>query len=148
MNKIAAVVKSINDMEIVTYVTLEVNSIEIIIIKSKQPEWLNVGDTVYFTFREFSVCVGTACNGKVSIENRIPATLQLVRKKGSLCELKFKSELGEVVSLMTEKAFDELEIDIGSKATVLLREIDISLEPYMESINIENFMNTRTKVAN
>ncbi|MEN8728053.1 MAG: TOBE domain-containing protein [Sulfurovum sp.] len=148
MNKIVAVVKSVNDMKIVTYITLEVNSIEIMIIKSKKPEWINVGDTVYFTFREFSVCVGTACNGKVSIENRIPATLHLIRKKGSLCELKFNSELGEVVSLMTEKAFDELELDVGSKATVLLREIDISLEPYIEALNIEDFMNTRIKVAN
>lgn len=148
MNKITAVVKSVNDMEIVTYITLEVNNIEIMIIKSSIPEWLNVGDMVYFTFREFNVCVGKACNGKVSIENRIPATLHLVRKKGSLCELTFKSELGEIVSLMTEKAFNELEIDVDSKVTVLLREIDIGLQPYKEAINIENFMKTRTKVAN
>ncbi len=148
MNKISAVVKSVNDMEIVTYITLEVNGIEIMVIKPSIPEWLNVGDRVFFTFREVSVCVGKSCNGKVSIENRIPATLHSFRKNGSLCELKFESELGEIVSLMTEKAFNELELDAGSKATILLREIDIAIEPYREAISIESFMKTRTKVAN
>lgn len=148
MNKITAVVKSVNDMEIVTYITLEVNGVEIMVIKPSIPEWLNVGDRVFFTFREVSVCVGKACNGKVSIENRIPATLHSFRKKGSLCELKFESDLGEIVSLMTEKAFNELELDAGSKATILLREIDIGLQPYREAISLESFMNTRTKVAN
>lgn len=148
MNKFTAVVKSVHDMEIVTYITLEVNGVEIMVIKPSIPIWLNVGDRVFFTFREVSVCVGKACNGKVSIENRIPATLHSYRKKGSLCELKFESELGEIVSLMTEKAFNELELDAGSKATILLREIDIAIEPYREAISIESFMKTRTKVAN
>lgn len=148
MNKIAAVVKSIDDMEIVTYITLEINNIEIKIIKPKAPQWLSVGDNVYFTFRELSVCVGRACNGKVSIENRIPATLTQIRINGLLCEVKFDSEIGEVVSLITQNSFDELQLDVDSNVTILLREIDINLEPYLKPIYLESFNNTRTKVAN
>lgn len=148
MNKISAVVTSIENMEIVTYITLQVGEIDIKIIKSKAPKWLQTGDPVYFTFQEFSVCVGKACNGKVSIENRIPAVLNSVRKKHSLCELTFDSKIGEVVSLMTQSVFEELELENGYKANILLREIDIDLEPYIEPSVLEAFMKTRTKVAN
>ena len=148
MNKISAVVTSVEDMGIVTYITLQVAETDIKIIKSKAPTWLQAGDLVYFTFQEFSVCVGKACNGKVSIENRIPAVLSSVRKNHSLCELTFDSKIGEVVSLMTQSAFEELELEDGYKATILLREIDINLEPYIEPRVLERFINNKTKVAN
>lgn len=148
MNKISAVVTSVEDMKIVTYITLQVGETEIKITKSKAPTWLQSGDLVYFTFQEFSVCVGKACNGKVSIENRIPAVLSSVRKNHSLCELKFDSQIGEVVSLMTQSAFEELQLEDGYKATLLLRDIDINLEPYIEPRVLEGFMDTRIKVAN
>ncbi len=94
------------------------------------------------------MCIGRACNGKVSIENRIPATLKQIRTNGLLCEVKFDSVIGEVVSLITQNAFDELQLDVDSNVTILLREIDINLEPYLEPMFLENFMNPRTKVAN
>ncbi len=148
MNRIAAVVKSIEDMEIVSYITLEMNEVEIRIIKSKVPEWLSVGDTVFFTFAEISVCIGKACNGKVSIENRIPATLKQLRTNCSLCEVKFDSKIGDIVSLITQNAFDELQLDIGSQVTILLREIDINVEPCVKPVHLDHFMHSRTKVAN
>jgi ABC-type molybdate transport system ATPase subunit len=147
MNKIHAVVTSVDRMEIVTYITLKVGETDIKIMKSEAPKWLKVDDHVYFTFQEYSVCIGKACNGKVSIENRIPAVLTNVRKKHSLCELKLSSEIGDVVSLMTQSTFEELELEDESKAIILLREIDINLEPYIEPGLLESLTNSRTKVA-
>lgn len=148
MNKVIASVKSIEDQEIVVYITLEVNDVEITLIESKVPEWLKSGDKVYFTFQEVSVCVGKACEGKISIENRIPAVLHQVRTKGTMCELTFLSQIGKVVSLMTQKSFEGLQLNEGEKAMILLREIDINLEPYFEPINVDQFFNTGMKVAN
>jgi ABC-type molybdate transport system ATPase subunit len=148
MNRVAARVKSIEDKEIVVYITLEINNVEIMLIESKMPQWLNCGEKVFFTFQEVSVCVGKACNGKISIENRIPAVLDQVRTKGTMCELTFQSDIGKIVSLMTQKSYEELQLEKGEKATILLREIDISLEPYFESAYIEQFLNSRMKVAN
>jgi len=148
MNRIPATVKSIDNMGIVSYITVVINGVELQIMKSTIPKWLAQDDTVFITFQELSVCVGTNCDGKVSIENRIPAKLLFTRTKDSLCELVFKSEMGEVVSLMTEKNFYQLKIDIGSEATLLLRDIDISLEPTQEAVNVDNFLDSRTEVAN
>jgi hypothetical protein len=59
-----------------------------------------------------------------------------------------ESAIGKVVALMTEKSFKDLQISIGDETIILLREIDINLEPYFESIHIDPLMNTRMKVAN
>lgn len=147
MNKVAAVVTSIKDMEIVTYITLKADETTIRVIQSKEPKWLNVHDKVYFTFQEFSVCVGKACDGKVSIENRIPAVLTSARTKSSLCVSKFDSKIGEIVSLMPQSAFEELELEEGYKATILLSEMDIDLEPYIDPKLLERYITPRIKVA-
>ena len=147
MNKIAATVTSIEDMEIFTYITLEAGETTIRVIKQKEPKWLNVNERVYVTFAEFSVCVGKACNGKVSIENRIPAVLTSARTKSSLCISKFNSQLGEVISLMPQSAFDELELEEGNRATILVSEMDIDIEPYIDPNLLEKFLSTGIKVA-
>lgn len=147
MNKVEAVVTAIEDMEIVIYITLKMGETKIRVIKSKKPKWLNVHDKVYLKFQEFSVCIGKSCQGKVSIENRIPAVLTSVRTKSSLCVSKFNTKIGEIVSLMTQSAFEELELEEGYKVTILLSEMDIDLEPYIDPMLLERFTNSRTKVA-
>ncbi len=131
MNHLTAVVKSIDETDVVTYIHLGIGETKISVINSKTPEWLSVGDQVNCTFQEVSVSVSKECPGKVSIENRLPATLKEMRQGASLCELTFESEVGEVVSLITARACELLGLEIGCEATMLLRGIDITLEPIL-----------------
>lgn len=137
MNKIAATVTDIETTDIVTYITLQCNETVIRLIKTKTPVWLGVGEPVYFTFQEASVCVSKECPGKVSIENRVPGTLTKIRSKDSLCELTFDSDLGTVVSLITESACSELGLEVGCRATMLLRGVDIHLEPNVTPMTLD-----------
>ena len=149
MNKAAAVVKGIEHTDIVSYITLQCAETTIRLIKTKTPVWLSVGDSVFFTFQEASVCISKECPGKVSIENRIPGTLKQIRSKDSLSELTFESDIGKVVSLITEKACNELGLEEGCTATMLLRGVDIHLEPDVEPADYASIVKqTRTKVAN
>ncbi len=131
MNQLTAVVTSIDETDVVTYIHLGVGETKISVINSKRPEWLSLGDKVNCIFQEVSVSVSKECPGKVSIENRLPATLKEMRQGASLCELTFESDLGEVVSLITSHACELLGLEIGCKATMLLRGIDITLEPIL-----------------
>lgn len=131
MNQLTAVVKSIEETDVVTYIHLGIGETKISVINSKTPEWLSVGDQVNCTFQEVSVSVSKECPGKVSIENRLPATLKEMRQGASLCELTFESDVGEVVSLITSRACELLGLEIGCQATMLLRGIDITLEPIL-----------------
>jgi ABC-type molybdate transport system ATPase subunit len=149
MNKASAVVTAIEHTDIVSYLTLQCAETTIRLIKTKTPAWLSVGEKVSFTFQEASVCVSKECPGKVSIENRIPGTLVRLRSKDSLCELTFQSDIGRVVSLITEKARDELGLEEGCTATMLLRGVDIHLEPDVTPLDLETLKKqSGTKVAN
>lgn len=148
MNRVSAVVTTIEQKDVVTYIHVASGETSLRLIKSKCPTWLSPGDKVFCTFQEGSVCVSKECPGKVSIENRLPATITTVRQNDSLCELTFESAMGPVVSLITAEAFDELGLEEGSSATMLLRGIDIRLEPDVEP-DIARWGNSaRTKDAN
>ena len=131
MNQLTAIVKNIDETDVVTYIHLGVGEINLSVIKSKTPKWLFVGDEVNCTFPEVSVSVSKECPGKVSIENRLPATLKEVRKGASLCELTFDSEVGMVVALITSRACDSLGLTKDCRATMLLRGVDIELKPIL-----------------
>lgn len=150
MNQLEATVNEIEETDVVTYIRVKSADTNITLIKSSTPEWLSIGDKVYCTFQEASVCVSKDCPGKVSIENRLPAKLTDVRKGVSLCELTFESEMGKVVSLITAQAYDELGLEEGCRATMLLRGIDINLEPVLVPLDLDKYSKAvaRTKDAN
>jgi len=150
MNRLEARVEKIEETDVVTYIHVTSGGSKIILIKSSRPAWLFVGDKVLCSFPEASVNVSKDCPGKVSIENRFPATLAVVRQGASLCELTFESDFGTVVSLITANAYEELGLEEGCRATMLLRGMDINVEPVLVPTDLENYSKivTRTKVAN
>ena len=137
MNRFNAIVTAIEETGIVTYIRVECAGTDIGIIKAHTPEWLAVGDNVRCSFQEASVCVAKEFPGKISIENRVPATLKAVRKNASLCELTFESALGSVVSLITAHAYDNLGLETNCRATMLLRGVDIGVEPVVISMSAD-----------
>lgn len=139
MNTIEAKVQKIEETGVVTYIHINSGNTVITIIKSQTPKWIGVGDEVRCSFYETSVSVSKGCPGKVSIENRVPATLKEVRKNNSLCELTFESAIGNIVSLITLRAYDNLELEKGCRATMLLRGVDIDLKPILAPIDINKY---------
>lgn len=149
MNQIAATVTDISETEVVTFISVESGGTSLRLIKSKAPEWLSVGDEIYCTFQEASVCVGKDCSGSVSIENRLSGVLTDVRNGGSLCELTFESSVGQVIALITSRAYDELGLEAGCEATMLLRGVDINVMPQLAPIDLDQYRKIvhRTKSA-
>ena len=150
MNNIIAKVINIVPGEVVSFIQLESGGCKLRVIKSELPLWLSVGDKVQCNIHEASVCVSKECPGKVSIENRVKARLKDIRTNDSLCELTFESDLGEVVSLITRMSLDELDLKKECEATMLMRGVDISIEPYIDSLETLRLRErvTRIKDAN
>jgi molybdopterin-binding protein len=146
VNRIDATVKAIEETDVVTYIRVECGDTPVCLIKAKSPEWLAVGDRVCCTFQEASVCVSKDCPGRVSIENRLPATLASVREGASLCELTFESGVGKIVSLITARAYETLGLETGCGATVLLRGVDIHLEPVIVPIDVGAYRNAASRM--
>lgn len=148
MNTVNAIVTGIHKTDVVTYIHVQSGTTEMKLIKYRCPGWVGVGDEVYCTFQEASVCVSKECPGKVSIENRLPATLKAVRTSDSLCELTFESDIGDVVSLITAEAYEELGLESGCEATMLLRGVDMQLKPKLTPMDLGTLKRKRTKIAN
>jgi len=138
MNNIEAVVTGIKKTDIVTYIDLKCGEESLRLIRKSYPIWLSEGDSVNCKFQEVSVCVSKECEGKVSIENKIPARLKALRQNGSLCELTFESSMGDVVSLITQDAYNSLGLELECSATMLLRGLDITIEPKIELPRIKD----------
>ena len=149
MNRIEGIVEAIEPSGIVTYIRIRSGEETLNVIKSQTPEWIGVGDRVGCTFQEASVCVSTDCPVRVSIENRLCGTLSGIRRGQSLCELTFECALGKVVSLITEHACEDLELEPGCEATMLLRGVDVGLEPLSDPIELDAYkkMASRMKDA-
>jgi molybdopterin-binding protein len=109
-----------------------------------------VGDVVQCNFQEASVCVSKDCPGHVSIENKVPGVLKETRSSDLLCELSFDSAIGKIVSLISSQSYDDLQLEQGSEATILIRGIDISLEPVIDIYKTHELRDVlaRTKDAN
>jgi len=139
MNKIEAKVEHIEDLGVVSYIYVQSDGMKMKIIKSKLPQWLDVGDTIFCNFPEASVCIGKDCTKQVSVENCLNASLINIRKSEPLCELTFDSKMGKVVSLITTDSFDLLDLKSGDNATMLIRGIDINIEPKIENHQIKTY---------
>lgn len=133
MNRLMATVQEIHEGEVVTYISVNSGESCMKLIKSQKPEWLRVGDKVYCNFQEACVCLSKDCTGKVSIENTLPVVLKNIRKNDSLCEVTLDNkDFGEIVSLITTRAYEKMELCEGTHAMMLLRGTDIKLEPFIE----------------
>mgnify|MGYP005854141127 CR=1 FL=1 len=138
MNNIEAVVTEIKKTDVVTYIDLKCGEESLRLIRQSSPIWLLEGDSVNCKFQEVSVCVSKECEGKVSIENKIPAQLKALRQNGSLCELTFHSGMGDVVSLITQDAYESLGLELECDATMLIRGVDITIEPRLDLSRIKD----------
>jgi hypothetical protein len=49
--------------------------------------------------------------------------------------LTFESGLGEVVALITQVSFNELDLEKEHEATMLMRGVDISVEPHIDTLD-------------
>ena len=133
MNTLRVKVTEIQENDIVTYIHVNKGESDLQLTQFQKPSWLKVGDEVNCRFHEGYVCLSKECPGKVSIENTLPVTLKAVRKSKSLCELTLDNrDLGEIVSLITENAYEKLGLEEGCSAMMLLRGSDIKLEPVLE----------------
>ncbi len=152
MNKLIAEVINIQPGEVVSYIQVKHEGIEFRLIKSQLPAWVSVGEKVELNIAEAAICVSKECPGKVSIENSIKVKLEEMRCSESLCELTFRYGEQTMVALITEMAWRDMELELGCEATALIRGVDISIEPYIDTIDTINLYHAitgaRTKDAN
>ena len=136
MNALSATVESIESDDFFSFVYLRTNDTVLKLFQTELPKWLDVGDEVECKIQEASVaiCKGDHGDADVSIENHIGATIADYRKGDMLSELTLNAPCGSVRSLISTEAFERMALGTGDSVTMLLKAVDIKLQPKIESV--------------
>jgi len=102
------------------------------LLKLELPAWLSVDDKVECSIQEaaISICKGDD-DDRVSIENRIEAEVVEFREGDLLSEVTLSTACGPVVSLITTQARKRMQIEKGNNVMLLLKAVDIKLDPIL-----------------
>lgn len=138
MNTFTAKVEDIRCDEFFSCITVMANDTHLKLLKTETPKWLRIGDEVECRVQEaaIAICKG-AKEGSVSIENHLSGELQHFRKGVVLSEVSVDTPCGKLNSLITTDAFERMELCEGCEVTLLLKAVDISLLPLMDTPSYE-----------
>lgn len=138
MNTFAARVQDIKSDQFFSCINVNVNGIDLKLLKTEVPKWLRIGDEVECRIQEaaIAICTGTK-EGNVSIENHLVGELQHFRKGLVLSEVSVDTPCGMMNSLITTDAFERMHLCEGCEVTLLLKAVDIKLTPLLDSTSYE-----------
>ncbi|MGE4295501.1 MAG: molybdopterin-binding protein [Campylobacterales bacterium] len=91
--------------------------------------YLAIGCAVELLFKETEVAIAKDLTGAISLRNRHRAVIESLRFGGLLCEVTFKCEGVQVISLITARSAKRLELAVGDTVEWLIKANEISLRP-------------------
>lgn len=149
MNTFAARVQDIKSDQFFSCINVNVNGVDLKLLKTEVPKWLRIGDEVECRIQEaaIAICTGTK-EGNVSIENHLVGELQHFRKGLVLSEVSVDTPCGMMNSLITTDAFERMHLCEGCEVTLLLKAVDIKLTPLLDSTSYEKCKEQLYKVQN
>lgn len=133
MNSFEGHIVSIEESEKMSLVTVSIKGDQkikaIILETSATASYLKLNNPIQILFKETEVVIGTAEPHQISLQNRIPGTVSHIEKAGLLSKLIVKSKIGEIGSIISTRAIQDLGIQEGSNvvAMIKLNEVMLSL---------------------
>jgi molybdopterin-binding protein len=130
MNKLHGIIRQIQKSESILLVDVDVNGqgfSALLIESTTHPQWLHEGNNIDLVFKETEVSLAKGLSGKISLRNRMQCKVLLV-EHGELLStvtLQFKGYI--VISAITTRAVDSLQITIGEEIEALVKSNEISL---------------------
>jgi len=90
--------------------------------------WITVGKQVELVFKETEVSLAKDLSGKISLRNRIPCVVKQFDRGEVLTRIELTYKTHTIVSAITTRSFDWLEIGIGDAVEALIKANEISLK--------------------
>jgi molybdopterin-binding protein len=130
MNKLPAIIISIQQSGTILLVDAEVEGqgFSALLIESvSRPEWLETGKAIELVFKETEVSLAKNLQGQISMRNRMKCTVLKIDKGEllSMITLQFKSFT--VVSAITTRSVNSLQLVTGDEVDALVKANEVSL---------------------
>ena len=98
-----------------------------LIESATRPEWLQAGNTIDVIFKETEVSLAKNLSGMISMRNRMKCTVQQIERGELLSKISLKFQKYIVISAITTRSVDSLQLHIGDEVEALVKANEVSL---------------------
>ena len=130
MNKLSGVITQIQHSGAIILVDVDVDGhgFSALLIESvNQPDWLLTGNAVDLVFKETEVSLAKDLSGMISMRNRMKCRVIDLDRGGLLSKVTMQFQNYQVVSAITSRSVDSLQIKIGDEVEALVKSNEVSL---------------------
>ncbi len=89
--------------------------------------YLTVGNCIKVLFKETEVILGQGQDLQISLRNKMPAEVLAIEKGRLLAKLKLATNAGDIISIITSNAVEQLQLAVGSRVMAMVKTNEILL---------------------
>ena len=130
MNRLRGVIACVETSDHLALVDVEVGGDLFTAILVETPEsapWLKAGNPVAVLFKETEVSLAKELSGRISLRNRMAARVESIRKGKLLSEVHLDYRGQPVVSVITTRSVERLELAPGDEVEGLVKANEVTL---------------------
>lgn len=130
MNILKGKIESINVNGGLSIVRVKVGDLSFSSIVIDTPEtdpFLKINNDIKIIFKENEVIIGIGAMKGISLRNKIPGTIKSIDSDKLLSKIVVESGVGDITSIITTNAVEQLQIKVGSQVTAMIKTNEIML---------------------
>ena len=130
MNSLKGEIERIDISGNLSLVSIKVGECQFKSIVVETPEtvdYLRIGGVVDVLFKETEVIIGIGDNMQISLRNKMISTISSIEKGKLLAKLILQTNAGEVISIITSNAVENLNLKEGSQVMAMVKTNEILL---------------------
>jgi molybdate transport system regulatory protein len=130
MNKLSGIITQIQQSGAILLVDVDIDGhgFSALLIESvTQPQWLQKGNIINLVFKETEVSLAKGLTGLISMRNRMLCKVLQVERGELLSKITLQFQKHNIVSAITTRAVDSLQISVGDEIEALVKANEISL---------------------
>ena len=130
MNRLKGIISDISVHSNLTLVEINLKGTffkSIVIETPATAPYLAIDSNVEVLFKETEVIIGVGQEPEISLRNRLKCSIESVEKGALLSKLTLQSESGEVRSVITSNAVEQLKLREGSEVWAMVKTNEVML---------------------
>ncbi|MEX1384355.1 molybdopterin-binding protein [Lutibacter sp.] len=128
MNILKGTIEKLTVSGSLTLIGIKVDTINmsaIVIDTPKTAPYLKVGNTITVVFKETEVIIGKGNTDEISLRNKFKGTIEVLESKELLSKLTIKTNVGKISSIITTNAVKQLQLELGTAVTAMVKTNEI-----------------------
>jgi len=130
MNKLTGIITQIQQSRAILLIDVDVDGhgfSAMLIESATQPEWLHEGNLINLVFKETEVSLAKNLSGMISMRNRMKCTVKHIERGEFLSIVSMQFHDYSIVSAITTRAVDSLDLKVGDEVEALVKANEVSL---------------------